>query len=160
MRKLLPLVLAALFCAPAFAEGPKAVNGLFPDEILSADQLKAMIDRKEKFLLFDARDKRSYDSAHIDGAVLPRGDEYYRQEELFRQGLVKSLRPDDALKAEMAKLPKDTPIVTYCNANCHAASVLALQIKGFGFTNVRSMEEGIQAWERKGYPVVRSARVS
>ena len=53
----------------------------------------------------------------------------------------------------------DTPIVTYCNTNCHASSALALQLKGLGFTNVKSMEEGIQSWEKKDYPVVKPARI-
>ena len=148
-------VFAAAFTGPVFSEmAQKSQNGLFPDEILSSDKLKQMIDHGEKFVLFDARDKRSYDGLHIRGAALPRTDEYYRQEELFRTNTVPHPPDGDAaLKAAMEKFTHDTPIVTYCNSNCHASAALALHLKALGFTNVRSMEEGVQAWEKKGYPV-------
>ena len=156
------LCFLAGFTSPAFsAPAQKSQNGLFPDEIVSADQLKKMLDKHEKFIMFDARDKRSFDSAHIQGAALPRTEDYYRQEELFRTGLMpKSPDPDAALKEAVQKFTHDMPIVTYCNSNCHASSALALKLKGLGFTNVRSMEEGVQAWEKKEYPVIRAAGAS
>ena len=151
------LVLAA---PPAFSEAERSQNGLFPDEIISADELKQISDWHQNFVLFDARDKRSFDSAHIRGALLPRTEDYYKQEELFRSGVVPAApEPDAALKEAMQKYVHDTPIVTYCNSNCHASSTLALQLKTLGFTKVRSMEEGIQVWEKKEYPVVRPARL-
>ena len=55
----------------------------------------------------------------------------------------------------MKSYPANQPVVTYCNSNCHASATLALRLKQLGFTNVRSMEEGIQAWQQKGYPVDR-----
>ena len=137
-------------------EAAPTKNGLFPDEILTAEQLKQKMDANESFLLLDARDKKSFDSDHIQGAALPRGEEYYRQQELFAGGMTPAAPDADAALAEQMKsVPKDGLIVTYCNSNCHASSALALILKQSGFTNVRSMEEGIQSWEKKGYPVVK-----
>ena len=148
--------LSLFFCQiPASAEQSK--NGLFPDEIISADALMAKIKKSDLFLLLDARSKKSYDEKHIRGAKLPRTAEYYRQEELFAGGIIPAA-PDGeaALREAMIGFQKEYPIVTYCNADCHASAVLTLRLKGIGFKNVQSMEEGIQAWEKKGYPVERS----
>ena len=141
------------------ADVGQSKNGLLPEEIISSDELKQSFDRGDSFVLFDARNKASFDSSHIQGATLPRSEEYYQQEELFKNGVVpKSPNQDQALKTATQKYPLETALVTYCNSNCHASASLAAQLKGFGFTHVRSMEEGIQVWEKKGYPVVRSSR--
>jgi len=155
------LALLTGFVSIAFAaESNPSKNGLFPEEIISADQLKQRFDRGEAFVLFDARNKASFDSAHVQGALLPRPDEYYQQEELFKNGIVpKAPDQNQALKAFMQKYSQETPIVTYCNSNCHASAALALQLKSLGFAHIQSMEEGFQMWEKKGYPVARSPRV-
>lgn len=130
-------------------------NGLYPEEILTADQLKAELDLKD-LLILDARNLKSYENGHIQGAQMPRPVEYFQQEELFRQGLAKTAPDQDAALVEWTKdIPKDRPIVTYCNSNCHASAVLTLRLKQLGFTRVRSMEEGYQVWEEKGYPVIK-----
>ena len=133
-----------------------AQNDLLPGEIISADQLKKMLDQRENFILIDARDKKSFETAHIQGALLARPADYYQQEELFNNGIVPQAPDQDkALETEMQKYSHDTPIITYCNSNCHLSAALLLRLKDLGFTHLKSMEEGIQVWERKGYPVVR-----
>lgn len=147
-----------LTALPAAAETPqKTVNGLFPDEIISAEGLHDMIVSGQKILLLDARSKRSFDESHIQGAVLPLKDAYYQQEDLFKNGIIPSA-PDyeKALKEAAADYPADVPIVTYCNTGCHAGAVLALRLKQFGVKGVRAMDEGFQTWESKGYPTTRS----
>ena len=136
------------------AESPK--SGLLPDEIIASDDLKKELESGNDVLLLDARNLKSFEQSHIRGAELPRGEDYYRQEELFRSGMApKAPDADKALVQWAGTIAKDRPIVTYCNSNCHAGATLAIRLKRLGFTNVRSMEEGIQAWEKKGYSVVR-----
>ena len=80
--------------------------------------------------------------------------EYFRQRELNKQGILPT--PPDThkfLAENMQKYPKDAKIVTYCNANCSASAALLFSLKKLGFTNVRSMDEGIQVWQAKGFPV-------
>ena len=136
-------------------------NGLFPDELVSAEVLLKKINHKESFLLFDARSKKSFDEAHITGARLPLTEEYYRQEDLFKDGIIKS-PPDraEALKTAMTAIPKETPIITYCNTGCHASSVLVLQLKQLGYTQVRAYEDGFQTWQQQGHPVYTPKKVS
>ena len=129
-------------------------GGLLPKEIIGADELRQKQLKKEPFLLLDARNQNSFKEAHIQGASLPLTREYYRQEELFRQGIVKALPASDkALAQNMSRYPKDTQIITYCNVHCQASAVLALNIMKLGFSSVKAMEDGFQTWETKGYPV-------
>lgn len=135
---------------------PKRVisNGLYAEEIISASELKERLERGETLLVLDARSQTTFDTGHIKSAMLPRDADHYQREQLFAKGLLPA--PPDAeaaLKKWMSLIPKDRPIVTYCNAHCGTSSVLLFKLKGLGFTNVRSMEEGYQEWDRKAYPV-------
>ena len=58
------------------------------------------------------------------------------------------------LSDKMKDTPKESLIVTYCNSHCKASANLLRQFQKLGFTRVRSMEEGYQAWEKAGHPVV------
>lgn len=139
------------------ASPERTANGLFPEEIISAKNLKKELADRKNLLLLDARGKTSYEALRIAGAKLPRPAEYYRQEELFKNGLIpEAPDPDKALQEWVSAIPKDQPVVTYCNSDCHLSATLAIRLKQLGFTGVRSMEEGLQAWEKKGYPVSRS----
>lgn len=123
-------------------------------ETISCDELRRLQLEKADFILWDARDKRSFDSSHIQGAELPLGEDFYKASELYAKGL--SPEPTDApsaLEKRTAPLDKLKQVVTYCNRNCHASEVLAMQLQKLGFTHVRWMEEGLQTWEEKGYPV-------
>lgn len=144
-----------------FLNAESSKNGLFPEEIISIQDLRAKQTQNNKFLLLDVRGKDTYDTAHIKGAVLPLSEEYYKAEELFRFGLVKEA-PDREkdLAAAMKKYPKNMPIVAYCNDHCSASAVLVLKLKELGYTHVRAMEPGIQSWQTAGYPVVSSAKNS
>ena len=145
------LVPASAFCQE---NAPRSTGGLYPEEVISAEDLKKKMDSHEDLLLLDARNKQSFDSGHIDGAQLPRSEDYYRQEELFRTGTApQSPDPDKALVEWTGPFPKDRLIVTYCNSDCHASAVLALRLKQLGFAHVLSMEEGFQSWEKKGFPI-------
>jgi rhodanese-related sulfurtransferase len=135
----------------------KNAHGLSPHEVISAETLKKELVDRKNLLLLDARNKAAYDTLHIEGAKLPRPAGYYRQEELFKNGVVpEAPDPDKAVRQWASAIPKNQPIVTYCNTDCHASATLVIRLKQLGFTDVRSMEEGMQAWEKKGYPVSRA----
>lgn len=142
---------------PVFSSKP-SYHGLFDEELIGMkDLFRLLFQEKKKFLLLDARGKQSYDTLHLKGAKLPLGHDFYWQEDLFRRGIVKTvLDRDKELEKAMKRYPKDTAIVTYCNDDCHASAVLVLQLKRLGFTNVKAMIEGIQTWQKEGYPVASS----
>lgn len=162
-------VLFSLFCLPLVqAEDNQAnlkplsvysskvtLHGVYPEEVISMKELRDMQMKKRKILIFDARAKKSYDDGHIEQALLPLSENYYRTEELFRTGIIKSmtLDRDKDLADHMNQYPKNIPVVTYCSDGCQAGSVLLLQLKRLGFTDVRVLDDGFQTWQKNGYPV-------
>lgn len=129
--------------------------------VITADELRDKQLKKMNFVLFDARSEKSYDKGHIQGAILPRTEEFYRQEDLYMKELSKEPPDaDKALKDNMKKYSKGTPIVTYCSGgSCQASADLALELKQQGFTNVEVMEDGFPLWEKKGYPVTGDTKI-
>ena len=153
---LLGLAVWSAAAAPAVAESKALSHGLYPEELISAKELRALQKKKSDFILFDARSPRSFEDGHIAGAVLPRSKDFYERTQLFEKGIVRTPPDqDEGLKEGVKDIPRDKAIVTYCNEHCSASSVLLFKLKGLGFKNVRSMEEGYQAWEAKEYPVVK-----
>ena len=146
-----------LFCAFFLAQAQSfAAVPSDAQEVISANNLRELQLKKTKIIIYDARDKISYDQGHIQGAVLPLDTDYYRELALFQSGVIpKGPDADKALGVAMKKVPKNARIVTYCNANCGASKVLQLKLVNLGFTDVRVMAEGYQVWESKGYPVVK-----
>src|SRR3989338_1865989 len=56
--------------------------------MISIDELRELKNRKENFLLFNARGKESYDEGHIEGAVLPLPLMYYQEKQLLAAGVI------------------------------------------------------------------------
>jgi len=54
------------------------------------------------------------------------------------------------LKAE--ELPKDKPVVIYCNSGARSAQACAFMTSK-GFDNMHNMAGGIMAWARSGKPI-------
>ncbi len=147
------IFLTVLIALGSYAAEASSRKGLPAEMTISADELQKK--QLKNIVLFDARSEKSYQESHIQGALLPLTSEYYQQENLFKKGL-SSHSPDEdkALRENMKKYSKNTPIVTYCSSGgCQASAVLALQIKRLGFKDVRAMEDGIQTWTKKGYPI-------
>ena len=145
-----------VFCDTAASQA-RRMGGLMENEVISLETLRQKQLNHESFLFFDARGKKNYDEGHIEGAVLPLAPEYYRQEELFRLGIIRQLPEyDKALAEAMSSYPKDTPLVTYCNDHCQASAMLLYRLKKLGFHDVKAMEGGFQSWEKKNYPIAKS----
>jgi rhodanese-related sulfurtransferase len=100
---------------------------------LSVDEVKARLDRGEKFQLVDVREESEWARDHLPGAVhLGKGILERDVEERF---------PD-----------LTTEIVLYCGGGFR--SVLAADnLQKMGYTNVWSMDGGIRDWRRKKYPL-------
>lgn len=146
--------LLALAGAALAADAPVKYRDLTPEEKITADELYKEQTLKPALVVFDARDRSSFQNGHITGARPPVGEEFYKSYEMFRMNLLPE--PPDlklALKIAMTDVNRSTEIVTYCNVNCRASAVLLIDLKDLGFTNVRAMEQGFQVWEGKGYPV-------
>lgn len=142
MKKVLIVTLAALFAMGAFAQ-QNASTDLYGEIINEASQARWLqisvddafdyIEQVEPFLL-DVRRQDEFDLGHIDFAVLI---------------------PVTELAERLDELPAnlDTPMIIYCAAGVRGNFALSL-VKLAGYTNVRNMSGGFNAWKAAGYPVI------
>ena len=102
----------------------------------SADEVKARLDRGDKFVLVDVREDREFDADHIAGAVH------------LGKGII-----ERDIEARYPAL--DTPLVLYCGGGFRSA-LAADNLQKMGYTNVISMDGGIRGWREKSYPLEKS----
>ncbi len=157
-RPLKTLILIFAFLtlfAPAQVFAVAENDELTAAERISSYDLYKLMREEPGLLVFDARNKRDYDTLHIEGAVLPLPIKFYNDSELFKEGLLPKAPDVETSLAEFMKMhPKDAHIVTYCNRDCKAAAKLLRMLNRLGYKNVQAMEEGVQAWKEMGYPSV------
>ena len=67
MRRLVTILLLA--AAMAWAAPAPAGNPEVPEKYISVDQAKALVDKRERILFVDVREKSQYDDLHIKGAI-------------------------------------------------------------------------------------------
>ena len=95
------------------------------------DEVKAKLDRGEKFLLLDVREESEYAKDHLPGAVhLGKG---------IIERDVEERVPD-----------LHTPMVLYCGGGFRSA-LAADNLQKMGYTQVLSMDGGIRGWREKGW---------
>ena len=101
----------------------------------NVDEVKAKLDRGEKFVLIDVREESEYGKDHLPGAVhLGKG--------VIERDIEQRV-PD----------PK-TPVVLYCGGGFRSA-LSADNLQKMGYTNVLSMDGGIRVWREKGLPLTK-----
>lgn len=132
------LVLTLSACAPVAQEAilaqPQAeLNPASPDaDLIAPESLLTLLDNEEIYLI----DVRTH-------------------EEITETGLIADAIhiPLDELPDQLGQLPgSDTPIVVYCRSGRRAGTAQDI-LRGNGFSNVRNLDGGINAWLAAGYPV-------
>ena len=99
--------------------------------LISRDELKRKLERKDQFKLVMALGGWQYSAKHIPGSL-------------------HFATPQDAL----ASLAKDDEIVVYCSNPACSASVFAYEyLVRHGYKHVRRYAGGILDWEEAGYPL-------
>jgi rhodanese-related sulfurtransferase len=102
---------------------------------LTVDQVKAKLDRGERFYLIDVREESEWARDHVPGAVhLGKGT-------IERD--VEQQLPDVA-----------SEIVLYCGGGFRSA-LAADNLLRMGYQKVFSMDGGIRDWRQKGYPLTK-----
>ena len=101
----------------------------------TVDEIKARLDRGDKFQLVDVREESEFAKDHIPGA----------------KHLGKGIIERDI---ESAVPGTSTEIVLYCGGGFRSALV-ADNLQKMGYTNVISMDGGIREWRDKGYPLTK-----
>ena len=103
-------------------------------DTITADELKGKIDRDEEFVLLDNRKPGDYENWHIAAAEN-----------------VEYSATNDELVGEFddhaADIDEDTEIVTICAVG-NASAAFAEWLEDRGYSNVASVEGGMEAWSR------------
>jgi len=100
---------------------------------VSIDDIKARLDRGDKFVLVDVREESEYAKDHLPGAI----------------HLGKGIIERDIEK----RVPEtNTPLVLYCGGGYRSA-LAADNLQKMGYTNVLSMDGGIRGWREKHFPL-------
>lgn len=108
-------------------EAKKHIQEITPQE------LKKLIDSGQTLTLIDVREENELVSGRIPGAIhLSKG--------IIERDIEKQI-PDLA-----------SPIVVYCSGGFRCALV-AQTLKSMGYTNVSSLDTGLQGWINAGYKV-------
>ena len=102
-------------------------------EVLSVDEAYQAYISNSGYVFVDVRSVSEYEDGHIEGAIL-----------------IPLSEIDDML----SELPKDKPIVVYCNgSSCNRSGAAAKILVNNGFTEVYDLGgTGIIEWIEKGYP--------
>lgn len=97
---------------------------------VTIEEVKQRLERGERWVLLDVREREEYREGHLEGAVsLPRG---------FLEIRVEETVPD-----------KSTPIIAYCAGGIRSL-IAARTLKEMGYENVVSMAGGYTAWKNAG----------
>jgi rhodanese-related sulfurtransferase len=67
MTRLVTILLLA--SALAWAAPAPAGNPEVPEKFISVDEAKALVDRRQRVMFIDVREKPQYDDLHIKGAI-------------------------------------------------------------------------------------------
>ncbi len=101
---------------------------------LTVDQVKAKLDRGERFHLVDVREESEWAKAHLP------------QAEYLGKGIIE--------RDIEQRIPDTTAeIVLYCGGGFRSA-LAADNLQKMGYTRVLSMDGGIRGWREAGYPLM------
>lgn len=98
----------------------------------TVDDIKARLDRGERFLLVDVREESEFAKDHLPGAIH------------LGKGVI-----ERDIEARVPDL--NTLMVLYCGGGYRSA-LAADNLQKMGYTNVLSMDGGVRGWREKGYP--------
>jgi rhodanese-related sulfurtransferase len=100
---------------------------------VTVEEVKARLDRGERFHLVDVREESEWARDHLPGAVhLGKG---------VIERDIEQKRPDRA-----------ADIVLYCGGGYRSA-LAADNLQKMGYSNVSSMDGGIRGWRERKYPL-------
>lgn len=121
--------LLAALAALAFVSGACKPRPVVPE--ITVSELKARMDRKEKFVLLDVREPREYAKAKIEGSTLI---------------------PLGFLESRLGELDKGAKLVVHCKVGGRSASAVQfLREKGY---DAVSLAGGIDEWSKSIDPSV------
>jgi rhodanese-related sulfurtransferase len=107
---------------------------------ISVDELNGMLNNNERPLVVDVRSPASQKHGRIPGAVW-----------------IDSHAFDESLQAQRLHERTADEVIVYCACpNEASAAVVAKKLMRAGFTRVRPLAGGIEAWMEKGFAIERA----
>lgn len=100
---------------------------------ISIEEVKAKLDRKDKFHFIDVREDHEWQQGHATGA------------EHLGRGIIER-------DIENKITDHNAEIVLYCGGGFRSA-LSADNLQDMGYTNVLSMDGGYRAWKEANYPI-------
>jgi cytochrome c oxidase cbb3-type subunit III len=101
------------------------------DRFVPVDDVAAALKAGRKMILVDARPPSEWRRVHLAGAV--------------------SIPYHDMKRLE--EVPKDVWVIAYCACPHHLSGVVVDELKKRGHTRAAILDEGINVWHQRGYPV-------
>ena len=111
-----------------------------PDpRFVSVDQVARALAAKQRMVIIDARPPSEWRRVHLTGAVsIPYHD-----------------------MKRLAELPKDgTWIIAYCACPHHLSGIVVDELRKRGYAHAVVLDEGINDWHRRGFPVTAAEGVT
>jgi adenylyltransferase/sulfurtransferase len=118
------------FCGIPQAAAAEAAEAPIP--IMNVTELKAKLDRGDKFVLLDVREPFEWDICRIDGA---------------------KLIPLGQIPSRMSELDSADDIVIHCKSGVRSAKAVRM-LQEAGFSKLHNVEGGILAWAEQVDPSV------
>jgi hydroxyacylglutathione hydrolase len=102
-------------------------------KLISANDLKAMLDRKEDITVLDVRKQKEWEEGHIERAM-----------HIFVGHLMDKL----------SQIPKEKPTVVHCSAGYRSGLAASILLRA-GYSDLYNVAGGINAWISSGLPIIR-----
>ncbi len=94
---------------------------------MEAAELKQLLSANADLMLIDIRDASEKVEGDIGGELIP----------------------NDTLLSNVHRIPRDRTVVLYCRSGARCKRAILTLNREFGFTNLRFLEGGIVAWQRR-----------
>jgi rhodanese-related sulfurtransferase len=102
---------------------------------VSINNVKNMIDNKEKIIILDVRDRDEFETGYIPGAInLSRGMLEFK---------INTMIPD-----------KNATIIVYCGIDLRGP-LATKTLNEMGYKNAVNINGGLKAWKAAGYPIAK-----
>lgn len=117
--------------ARALSKDPKGISGKV--ELITAEELKRLMDEGTEVVVVDTQDERIYQIKHIKGAIN---------------------FPWAPIVREPIDLPRSKLLILYCGCAGEEASknVAGQLMSDWGFKQIKILDGGFNRWLRLGYP--------
>lgn len=104
-----------------------------PSDDLNVQEVFELRNGETELVVIDVRELNEFVEGHVAGATL---------------------LPLGQVSLKLNEIPHDTPVAMICRSGSRSGIAVNF-LKKQGFTNVRNVRGGMNAWERAGLPVER-----